>query len=136
MNDKLDEIIARLQSQQPEPDCADELTDMIMDSLPELPAETPVSATQHRVAPIVSIVRNFSSAAAIFLFILFAWQNVKNPFFQQSPDTPDYEQCIANYKPDYSSITESSNPRESFNRYFQQRESKVKYLNKLKSKSL
>ena len=136
MNDKLDEIIARLQSQQPEPDCADELTDMIMDSLPEFPDETPVIAVQHRGAPIVGIVRYFSSAAAIFLFVLFVWQNVRNPFFQQSPDTPDYEQCIANYKPDYSSIADSSDPREYFNRYFQQRESKVKYLNKLKGKTL
>ena len=46
---KIDEILSRLQEQQPDVCNPDELTDRIMDSLPDLPTEQPKPARRIRL---------------------------------------------------------------------------------------
>ena len=62
---KIDEILSRLQEQQPDVCNPDELTDRIMDSLPDLPTEQPKPARRIRLY-IVSAI----AAAAIVLLLL------------------------------------------------------------------
>ena len=62
---KIDEILSRLQEQQPDVSNPDELTDRIMDSLPDLPTEQPKPARRIRLY-IVSAI----AAAAIVLLLL------------------------------------------------------------------
>lgn len=77
MNDKFDDIILRLQAQQPTLDNADELTDAIMAALPsQQPAPSPVANPAPRI---LYLIRNISSAAAVFLIAMFLWQYNEEP---------------------------------------------------------
>lgn len=77
MNDKFDDIILRLQAQQPTLDNADELTDAIMAALPD---QQPAPSSVDSPAPrILYLFRNISSAAAVFLIALFLWQYNEEP---------------------------------------------------------
>ena len=60
---KIDEILSRLQEQQPDISNPDELTDRIMDSLPDLPTEQPKPARRIRLY----IVSAIAAAASVLL---------------------------------------------------------------------
>lgn len=77
MNDKFDDIIARLQSQQPVLDNADELTDAIMSALPD--QQTASAPVVSHIPRVFYLLRNVSSAAAVFLIALFVWQYNEQP---------------------------------------------------------
>jgi len=62
---KIDEILSRLQAQQPDVSNPDELTDRIMDSLPDLPTEQPKPARRIRL-----YVASAIAAAASVLLLL------------------------------------------------------------------
>lgn len=62
---KIDEILSRLQEQQPDISNPDELTDRIMDSLPDLPTEQPKPARRIRLY----IVSAIAAAASVLLLI-------------------------------------------------------------------
>ena len=62
---KIDEILSRLQAQQPDISNPDELTDRIMDSLPDLPTEQPKPARRIRLY----IVSAIAAAASVLLLI-------------------------------------------------------------------
>ena len=62
---KIDEILSRLQEQQPDISNPDELTDRIMDSLPDLPTEQPKPARRIRL-----YVASAIAAAASVLLLL------------------------------------------------------------------
>ncbi|MBQ3768141.1 MAG: hypothetical protein II866_04000 [Prevotella sp.] len=62
---KIDEILSRLQEQQPDVSNPDELTDRIMDSLPDLPTEQPKPARRIRLY----IVSAIAVAASVLLLI-------------------------------------------------------------------
>ena len=62
---KIDEILSRLQEQQPDISNPDELTDRIMDSLPDLPTEQPKPARRIRLY----IVSAIAVAASVLLLI-------------------------------------------------------------------
>ena len=62
---KIDEILSRLQEQQPDVSNPDELTDRIMDSLPDLPTEQPKPARRIRL-----YVASAIAAAASVLLLL------------------------------------------------------------------
>ena len=62
---KIDEILSRLQEQQPDVCNPDELTDRIMDSLPDLPAEQPKPARRIRLY----IASAIAAAASVLLLI-------------------------------------------------------------------
>ena len=62
---KIDEILSRLQEQQPDVCNPDELTDRIMDSLPDLPTEQPKPARRIRLY----IVSAIAVAASVLLLI-------------------------------------------------------------------
>lgn len=110
MNDKFDDIILRLQAQQPTLDNADELTAAIMAALPD---QQPANAVVATPAPrIFYLFRNISSAAAVFLIALFVWQYNEQPeltsneFSQVIPfkserslacDCLSAEECMAEY---------------------------------------
>ena len=64
---KIDEILSRLQEQQPDVCNPDELTDRIMDSLPDLPTEQPKPARRIRLY----IVSAIAAAASVLLLISF-----------------------------------------------------------------
>ena len=64
---KIDEILSRLQEQQPDVSNPDELTDRIMDSLPDLPTEQPKPARRIRLY----IVSAIAAAASVLLLISF-----------------------------------------------------------------
>ena len=62
---KIDEILSRLQEQQPDVCNPDELTDRIMDSLPDLPTERPKPARRIRLY----IASAIAAAASVMLLI-------------------------------------------------------------------
>ena len=62
---KIDEILSRLQEQQPDVCNPDELTDRIMDSLPDLPTEQPKPARRIRLY----IASAIAAAASVLLLI-------------------------------------------------------------------
>ena len=62
---KIDEILSRLQEQQPDVCNPDELTDRIMDSLPDLPTEQPKPARRIRLYAVSAI----AAAASVLLLI-------------------------------------------------------------------
>ena len=62
---KIDEILRRLQEQQPDVSNPDELTDRIMDSLPDLPTEQPKPARRVRLY----IVSAIAAAASVLLLL-------------------------------------------------------------------
>ena len=62
---KIDEILSRLQEQQPDVCNPDELTDRIMDSLPDLPTEQPKPARRIRLY----ITSAIAAAASVLLLI-------------------------------------------------------------------
>ena len=62
---KIDEILSRLQEQQPDVCNPDELTDRIMDSLPDLPTEQPKPARRIRLY----IASAIAAAASVMLLI-------------------------------------------------------------------
>ena len=62
---KIDEILSRLQEQQPDISNPDELTDRIMDSLPDLPTEQPKPARRIRLYAASAI----AAAASVLLLI-------------------------------------------------------------------
>ena len=62
---KIDEILSRLQAQQPDVCNPDELTDRIMDSLPDLPTEQPKPARRLRLY----IVSAIAAAASVLLLL-------------------------------------------------------------------
>lgn len=62
---KIDEILSRLQEQQPDVCNPDELTDRIMDSLPDLPTQQPKPARRIRLY----IVSAIAAAASVLLLI-------------------------------------------------------------------
>ena len=62
---KIDEILSRLQEQQPDVCNPDELTDRIMDSLPDLPTEQPKPARRIRLY----IVSAIAAAASVLLLL-------------------------------------------------------------------
>ena len=62
---KIDEILSRLQEQQPDVSNPDELTDRIMDSLPDLPTEQPKPARRIRLY----IVSAIAAAASVLLLL-------------------------------------------------------------------
>ena len=62
---KIDEILSRLQEQQPDVCNPDELTDRVMDSLPDLPTEQPKPARRIRLY----IVSAIAAAASVLLLI-------------------------------------------------------------------
>ena len=64
---KIDEILSRLQEQQPDISNPDELTDRIMDSLPDLPTEQPKPARRIRLY----IASAIAAAASVLLLISF-----------------------------------------------------------------
>jgi len=62
---KIDEILSRLQEQQPDVSNPDELTDRIMDSLPDLPTEQPKPARRIRLY----IASAIAAAASVLLLL-------------------------------------------------------------------
>ena len=62
---KIDEILSRLQKQQPDISNPDELTDRIMDSLPDLPTEQPKPARRIRLY----IASAIAAAASVLLLL-------------------------------------------------------------------
>jgi hypothetical protein len=62
---KIDEILSRLQEQQPDISNPDELTDRIMDSLPDLPTERPKPARRIRLY----IASAIAAAASVLLLL-------------------------------------------------------------------
>ena len=62
---KIDEILSRLQEQQPDVSNPDELTDRIMDSLPDLPTEQPKPARRIRLYAASAI----AAAASVLLLL-------------------------------------------------------------------
>ena len=62
---KIDEILSRLQEQQPDVCNPDELTDRIMDSLPDLPTEQPKPARRIRLY----IASAIAAAASVLLLL-------------------------------------------------------------------
>ena len=62
---KIDEILSRLQEQQPDVCNPDELTDRIMDSLPDLPTEQPKPARRIRLY----VASAIAAAASVLLLI-------------------------------------------------------------------
>ena len=72
---KIDEILSRLQEQQPAISNPDELTDRIMDSLPDLDAEQPTPARRIRLYTALAL----AAAASILLLLTLQLNNQVEP---------------------------------------------------------
>ena len=76
---KIDEILSRLQEQQPAISNPDELTDRIMDSLPDLDVEQPKPARRIRLY----IVSALAAAASVLLLLTLQLNNHVEPKVSQ-----------------------------------------------------
>ena len=74
---KIDEILSRLQEQQPDVCNPDELTDRIMDSLPDLPTEQPKPARRIRLY----IASAIAAAASVLLLLTLHYSEEPTPEF-------------------------------------------------------
>ena len=72
---KIDEILSRLQEQQPDVSNPDELTDRIMDSLPDLPTEQPKPARRIRLY----IASAIAAAASVLLLLTLHYSEEPAP---------------------------------------------------------
>ena len=91
---KIDEILSRLQEQQPDVCNPDELTDRIMDSLPDLPTEQPKPARRIRFY----IASAIAAAASVLLLLTLHHNNNVDPQQVQSLVTQQIEQKDSSLK--------------------------------------
>ena len=91
---KIDEILSRLQEQQPDVSNPDELTDRIMDSLPDLPTEQPKPARRIRLY----IASAIAVAASVLLLLTLHRNNNVDPQQVQSLVTQQIEQKDSSLK--------------------------------------
>lgn len=137
---KYDEIINSLQGKQPNVANEEELTDMIMDSLPdfdtmnneELTEETPsnIIPMARKNSSIIIALRTTASIAAMYLVGLFIWLNTDT-------DTPEEAKTYmlserietTNYK---LSVDENSTPAELYMCYIESRKTKENSISKLR----
>lgn len=137
---KYDEIINSLQGKQPNVANEEELTDMIMDSLPdfdtmnneELTEETPsnIAPMARKNSSIIIALRTIASIAAMYLVGLFIWLNTDT-------DTPEEAKTYmlserietTNYK---LSVDENSTPAELYMCYIESRKTKENSISKLR----
>ena len=91
---KIDEILSRLQEQQPDVCNPDELTDRIMDSLPDLPTEQPKPARRIRLY----IASAIAAAASVLLLLTLHRNNNVDPQQVQSLVTQQIEQKDSSLK--------------------------------------
>lgn len=137
---KYDEIINSLQGKQPNVANEEELTDMIMDSLPdfdtmnneELTEETPsnIVPMARKNSSIIIALRTIASIAAMYLVGLFIWLNTDT-------DTPEEAKTYmlserietTNYK---LSVDENSTPAELYMCYIESRKTKENSISKLR----
>ena len=92
---KIDEILSRLQEQQPAISNPDELTDRIMDSLPDLPIEQPKPARRIRLYIVSAIA---AAASVLLLLTLHRNDNNVDPKQVQSVVTQQIEQKDSSLK--------------------------------------
>lgn len=134
MNEKIDDIIDRLQAQHIELKGADELTNLIMDNLPHQSqnekAEVRASKTNHSA---LMVIRLISSVAATLLILLSLWQISDLFTIQAHKQNKDFEQCIARYENDYSSVERNKDFNEAFRNLVQLRKSHPSIINQLKN---
>lgn len=90
---KIDEILSRLQEQQPDVSNPDEWTDRIMDSLPDLPTEQPKPARRVRL-----YIASAIAVAASVLLLLTLHRNDVDPQQVQSLVTQQIEQKDSSLK--------------------------------------
>ena len=90
---KIDDILTGLKGQQPDVCNPDELTDRIMDSLPDLPTEQPKPARRIRL-----LVASAIAAAASVLLLLTLHRNNVDPQQVQSLVTQQIEQKDSSLK--------------------------------------
>lgn len=133
---KYDEIINRLQGKQPDVKNEDELTDMIMASLPDFDTfndeETPdnIVPMTRKSNSIIITLRIITSIAAMYLVGLFVWLNAdkkapkdeKTYIFTQRIETIEYK----------SNVDENSTPAELYMCYIQSRKAKENSISKLR----
>ena len=91
---KIDEILNRLQEQQPDISNPDEWTDSMMAGLPDLPAEQPKPARRVRL-----YVASAITVAASLLLLLTLHRNNVDPQQVQSLVTQQIEQKDSSLKP-------------------------------------
>ena len=91
---KIDEILSRLQEQQTDVCNPDELTDRIMDSLPDLPTEQPKPARRIRLY----IASAIAAAASVLLLLTLHRNNNVDPQQVQSLVTQQIEQKDSSLK--------------------------------------
>ena len=92
---KIDEILSRLQEQQPDVSNPEELTDRIMDSLPDLPTEQPKPARRIRLYIVSAIA---AAASVLLLLTLHRNDNNVDPKQVQSVVTQQIEQKDSSLK--------------------------------------
>lgn len=130
MNDNLDNILQKLKKEEPILDNPKQMTEMIMASLPDKVNGHGTITFKEKKSP--SIIRAFlrtaSYAAAITAACIICTTAI---YEKKESEKKDYEQCIAKYTTDYSSIS-SKNPNEAFNDYLKIRRSQNSIINKLK----
>ncbi|MCQ2236256.1 MAG: hypothetical protein MJZ18_04545 [Bacteroidales bacterium] len=114
MTDKFDDIILRLQAQQPSLDNADELTDMTMASLPDQQQTPAIAPKGPRV---LYIIRNISSAAAMFLIALFIWQ------YNEVPELTPSEFSQTGSNSEQTFFCDGADRKECINKYIETRRS-------------
>ena len=137
---KYDEIINSLQGKQPNVANEEELTDMIMDSLPdfdtmnneELTEKTPsnIIPMARKNSSFIIALRTIASIAAMYLVGLFIWLNADT-------DTPEKAKTYmlserietTNYK---LSVDENSTPAELYMCYIESRKTKENSISKLR----
>ena len=116
----IDEILQRLQTQQPMLEDEDTFIDSIMDSLPDLPEE------MSGASPFIIALRAFSSLAASVVIGLFIFLNVDSPSHKSLQSAETEHSAYASYA--YADLSDCTTPQEAMKKYT---EKKSMDINKL-----
>lgn len=140
-DESLDELLDKLQSQQPMVEDEDAFIDSIMDSLPDVEvrgeslelsgeslelSDESLEAREERTSPIILMIRSFSSIAAMLLVGLFIFLNVDNPAKAQQMAN-DNNQIISKSSY-YSDMSKCTTPEEAMKLYADKKQRSINNL--------
>ncbi len=128
MSEKTDEILARLQEQQPKLNDADLLANIIMDSLPN---QKERNLSEAQTGWSVSL-RAMMLVAASFLILITLWQGAKAISSSLPRQQIDFEPCIAQYENDYALLRNSNSLVDAVARYESMKMARPSLIKQLK----
>lgn len=129
MNNQIDNILDRLQKQQPELQDPELLADSIIAVLPDRPKESIIQPVS-RYKGVILFMHTVSSVAAVLLLVLFLWQSYDGIDLQETVVSPDYSSQLAKYQPQFDL---SKDPAQQIAQYQERKQELISQRNQMRS---